>query len=59
MRAETKTAAEGRRSQGSGEGEKLLGHSRQPVNRNPPPLTRLLPIWSDDRQHLQGWEVAR
>jgi hypothetical protein len=20
---------------------------------------KLLPIWSDDRRHLQGWEVAR
>jgi hypothetical protein len=20
---------------------------------------RLVPIWSDDRRHLQGWEVAR
>jgi hypothetical protein len=23
------------------------------------PLTRLLPIWSEDRRHFQGYEVAR
>jgi hypothetical protein len=22
-------------------------------------VARFIPIWSDDRRHLQGWEVAR
>ncbi len=31
-------------------------HTDPGQNLRPP---RLLPIWSDDRKHFQGWEVAR
>jgi hypothetical protein len=41
-------------------GKKLRkqGKTSKPEHRaKAPPLASLVPIWSDDRRYLQGWEV--
>ena len=54
-----KTAAVGVGAQGGGNlVRKALKTSKHEHRAIVPRLARLIPIWSDDRRHFQGWEVA-